>query len=58
MMETRKGKWIEGKEPPAARQSSVTVVVEVDVFVACPMAMNRLAEIRTPAMTIATAIIR
>jgi hypothetical protein len=36
----------------------ITVVVEVDVFVGCPMATNRLAEISTPAMTIAAAITR
>jgi len=36
----------------------VDIEVEVDVLVGCPIATNRLAEIRTPAMTIAAAIIR
>ena len=36
----------------------VTVVVEVEVLADCPMAMNRLAEISTAAMTIAVAIMR
>jgi hypothetical protein len=36
----------------------VTVVVVVTVLVACPTAKNRLAEISTPAMTIAEAIAR
>ena len=35
-----------------------TVVVLVVVFVACPTAKNRLAEIRTLAITIAAAITR
>jgi hypothetical protein len=36
----------------------VVVMVVVVVFVAPPTAMNRLAEIRIPAMTIADAMIR
>ena len=37
---------------------TVSVVVLVTVFVASPTATNRLAEISTPAMTIAEAMMR
>ena len=38
--------------------AEVAVVVLVTVFVDCPMATNRLAEMSTPAITIADAMTR